>query len=49
MLSRKFGFVDSHIFRISQKKQTGNEKLVFQGEGIEKVVVQLLYVGVCRE
>ena len=35
--------LSGHIFRISQKNETGKEKVVFQGEGIEKVVVQLPY------
>ena len=32
------------FFRFHKKKQKGKEKVVFQGEGIEKVVVQLPYM-----
>jgi hypothetical protein len=32
-----------HIFWISQKNEKGKEKVVFQGEDIQKVVVQLPY------
>ena len=35
--------MSGHIFRILQKNEKGKEKVVFQGEGIEKVVVQLPY------
>ena len=32
-----------NIFQISQKNEKGKEKVVFQGESIEKVVVQIPY------
>jgi len=35
--------LSGHIFLISQKNEKGKEKVVSQGEGIEKVVVQLPY------
>jgi hypothetical protein len=35
--------LSGHILRTSQKNEKGKEKLVFQGEGIQKVVVQLSY------
>ena len=35
--------MSGHIFLISQKNEKGKEKVVFQGEGIQKVVVQLSY------
>jgi len=35
--------LSDHIYRISQKNEKCKEKVVFQGEGIQKVIVQLPY------
>ena len=49
MLYLKFQFVDSRqicrdtISDFTKKNENGKEKVVFQGEGIQKVVVQLSY------
>ena len=36
-------FVGTHFSDFTKKNETGKEKVVFQGEGIQKVVVQLSY------
>ena len=46
-------FVGTHFSDFTKKKQKGKEKAVFQGEGIQKVVVQLPYTwmyvdSICR-
>jgi hypothetical protein len=34
-------FVGTHFLDFTKKNKKGKEKVIFQGEGIEKVVVQL--------
>jgi hypothetical protein len=36
-------FVGPHLLDFTKKNKKGKEKVVFQGEGIQKVVVQLPY------
>ncbi len=36
-------FFEKHFSDFTKKNEKGKEKVVFQGEGIEKVVVQLPY------